>query len=260
MGRPKKQTVDYFPHFVAGSRKTLFVLEEEWGNNGYAFWFKLLELLCQNDGHYYDVSAAANMRYLAAYTKVETNTAADILNCLAELGKIDRDLWEKHKVIWCEALVENLTGLYTKRTTDAPKKPSFDKAERVTPEEKPEERPAEPEPPAEEEKPTKAKRTRKPKEEIPKISYADNVTMTEAEYGKLVAKYGAENTQRFIDKLDNAKGAKGYKYQSDYRAILNWVVEDVLGKNGGANGYGGKQTQNVVTNPAGFKPSAGFKK
>jgi len=31
-----------------------------------------------------------------------------------------------------------------------------------------------------------------------------------------------------IDKLDNAKGSKGYKYKSDYRAILNWVAADVL--------------------------------
>ena len=255
MGRPKKQTVDYFPHFVAGSRKTLFVLEEEWGNNGYAFWFKLLELLCQSDGHYYDVSAAANMRYLSAYTKVEAVTASDILNCLADLGKIDRDLWENHKVIWCESLVENLTGLYTKRTTDAPKKPTFEEAEDDSPEEIVEE----PTPPATpEEKPQKPARSKK--EEAPKIKYADNVSMTEAEYEKLVEKYGAEVTKKLIDKLDNAKGAKGYKYKSDYRAILNWVVEEVIGKNGGANGYGGQQTQSGAPNPAGFKPSAGFKK
>jgi len=44
MARPNKQGVDYFPHFV-NHGKTMFILEEKFGNNGYAFWFKLLELL-----------------------------------------------------------------------------------------------------------------------------------------------------------------------------------------------------------------------
>lgn len=44
MARPKKQTVDYFPHFVKGGR-TIFILENKFGNDGYAFWFKLLEIL-----------------------------------------------------------------------------------------------------------------------------------------------------------------------------------------------------------------------
>jgi hypothetical protein len=30
-----------------------------------------------------------------------------------------------------------------------------------------------------------------------------------------------------IEVLDNYKGANGKKYKSDYRAILNWVVERV---------------------------------
>jgi hypothetical protein len=61
-----------------------------------------------------------------------------------------------------------------------------------------------------------------------KNSYAEFVFMTDGEYQKLIEKYGAEDTQLMIDKLDNAKGSKGYKYKSDYRAILNWVAADVL--------------------------------
>ncbi len=49
MARPKKQTVDYFPHFVKGGR-TIFILENKFGNDGYAFWFKLLEILGESEG------------------------------------------------------------------------------------------------------------------------------------------------------------------------------------------------------------------
>ena len=70
MGRPRKQTVDYFPHFVSTDSRTKFILEQSWGNDGYAFWFKLLELLGRSEGHYYDCSQPADKMYLVALTKV----------------------------------------------------------------------------------------------------------------------------------------------------------------------------------------------
>lgn len=54
MGRSNRQTADYFPHYVGEKSRTKFILEKNWGNDGYAFWFKLLELLCAADGQYYD--------------------------------------------------------------------------------------------------------------------------------------------------------------------------------------------------------------
>jgi hypothetical protein len=53
--------------------------------------------------------------------------------------------------------------------------------------------------------------------------------LTDAEYSKLVEKHGEELTKTFIEKLDNWKGVnpKKRKYESDYRAILNWVVSAI---------------------------------
>ena len=62
--------------------------------------------------------------------------------------------------------------------------------------------------------------------------YADFVRLTEAEYQKLVDQYGEELTKQMIETLDNYKGATGRKYKSDYRAILNWVVERVMNQRG----------------------------
>lgn len=126
MGRPQKQTADYFPHFVADSR-TKFILEDGWGNDGYAFWFKLLELLCKSDGHYYNCAENGNKRYLMALTKVDEEKADAILEALADMGKIDRELWEQAQVIWCQNLLDNLSDMYSKRTNGAPKKPSIEK-------------------------------------------------------------------------------------------------------------------------------------
>lgn len=58
-----------------------------------------------------------------------------------------------------------------------------------------------------------------------KIKYADFVSLTNAEYEALVAKLGEDGAKRCIEILDNYKGSTGKKYKSDYRTILNWVVQ-----------------------------------
>lgn len=121
MARPKKQTVDYFPH-IASAGRSIFILENRWGNDGYAFWFKLLEILCLTDGHVYDCGNPSNWEFLTAKTRVNDQTATEILNKLAEIGNIDADLW-KNRVIWCQSLVDNVKDAYKKRTDQLPKKP-----------------------------------------------------------------------------------------------------------------------------------------
>jgi hypothetical protein len=59
-----------------------------------------------------------------------------------------------------------------------------------------------------------------------KVNYGEFVSMTEKEYNKLELRFGIDETKAMVEILDNAKGAKGYKYKSDYRAILSWVVEE----------------------------------
>ena len=62
------------------------------------------------------------------------------------------------------------------------------------------------------------------------IHFAEFVSMTNAEYEKLVSTYGKEIADQCISVLDNYKGSSGKTYKSDYRAILNWVVDKVKDK------------------------------
>ena len=124
MARPKKETVDYFPHFVKGGR-TIFILENKFGNDGYAFWFKVLEILGESEGHFYDCSNASNWEFFLAKTRVTEDTAKDIIKVLINLGKIDAELWNEHRVLWIENFVRNLSEVYRTRHTDLPKKPCF---------------------------------------------------------------------------------------------------------------------------------------
>lgn len=123
MSRPKKQTVEYFPHYVM-TGKTLYILESLYGNDGYSFWFKLLEILGDSKGHYYDCSVSSNWQFLTARTHIDESTAEKIITTLIDLGKIDPELWE-HKIIWVQNFVDNLSDVYKKRMTEVPHKPSF---------------------------------------------------------------------------------------------------------------------------------------
>lgn len=124
MARPRKQTVDYFPHYCKCGR-TIFILENRFGNDGYAFWFKLLEILGDAEGHYYNCSNCSNWAFLLAKTHVDDKRAEEIINVLIDLGKIDRQLWQEARVLWIGNFVRNLTEVYRTRHTNLPEKPRF---------------------------------------------------------------------------------------------------------------------------------------
>ena len=78
---------------------------------------------------------------------------------------------------------------------------------------------------------------------------AEFVLLSTGEYEKLIERYGDSATKRFIEKLDNWKGVnpKKRKYESDYRAILNWVVsavQDEIAKENLRNGQTQRNTGN----------------
>lgn len=123
MSRPRKDGADYFPHY-ANSGKTIFTLESMYGNDGYAFWFKLLEILCHTEGHCYRTDNQADWLFLVSKTKVSEETATSILKTLSELNAICPDLFTQG-IIWCGNLVDNLRPVYVKRKADFPTKPAF---------------------------------------------------------------------------------------------------------------------------------------
>lgn len=60
-----------------------------------------------------------------------------------------------------------------------------------------------------------------------KLKLAEFVSVSPEELAKLHERFGESKVARMVEVLDNYKGSSGKKYKSDYRAILNWVVEKV---------------------------------
>lgn len=272
MGRPRKQTVDYFPHFTSSDSKTKFILEQNWGNDGYAFWFKLLELLGRSDGHCYDCSKAADSKYLAALTRIDEATVKEILDTLADLGNIDPELWTERKVIWCQNFVDNLQDVYSKRTAVIPKKPFTEPQEPETP---PESKPQKPE-----EKPKKKSKTTAKRKSVLTVAqqalfekfysaYPKKVDRATAEraWAKIDPQPDDEFTEKIIQAVEAAR-----KYDSRFRekqyipnpaswlnakGYLNEYEQEGGRNNGGFNSDRGGSSW--AAGHGGFKPSGGFK-
>ena len=132
MARIQKDVVSYFPHDAdASNGDTLTVLQSRFGNDGYAFWFKLLEKLSSTEGHYLDCRNPTKWQLLLAKMGVNELTGVEIMKLLVEMQAIDKDLWES-KLIWCQNLVNNFSDVYKNRRREIPKKPLITKEKAIT--------------------------------------------------------------------------------------------------------------------------------
>lgn len=232
MGRPVKKGVDYFSHDCdAAGKPTCYTLQEQFGNDGYAFWFKLLEFLGQRENLSFDCKVRAEWIYFVAKSKVPEEKAFAILDTLASIDAIDPELW-KHKIVWSDNFLERVRDVYKKRGTSPPTKPIVVGNPHIVDEPvyEPQDVVGEDTPPTPppQEKPPKRK-PRKTTEEIEaeKIKYAELVRMKPSEYEMLIKSLGREATEKAVQILDNYKGSKGKTYKDDYRAILSWVVDKI---------------------------------
>ena len=252
MARPAKTKVDYFPH-MTHSGKTIAILEARWGNDGYAFWFKLLELLGDSNDFSFNCNHSADWEYLLSKTRVTEPVAEAILDKLAEIEAIDADCWAQ-KIVWSDNLVRNLESVFVKRKQDVPQKPEFleqkpaanvesgnfcdgnpgqpdiilteiDKLKESKSEESKGEQTE-----SKENKPKKSKEAEKPCPSSLRtgvMQQADTVFLTGAELARLQHEFGEEGAQRLVTILDGYKTNnrdKGTQYVDDYKAIRSWVV------------------------------------
>jgi hypothetical protein len=262
MPRVARYNVDWFPHYCV-HKMTMQIIENKYELKGYAFWFKLLEMLGSSNKHYLDFNKESAWEFLQAKTRTTKEECHEILDTLAKLDAIDKELWEG-KIIWSDNFIEGIREAYRTRINEIPTKPTLynalnpsisDNLRNITQETR--------NIPQEtrnitqdlssslntsidnnliinkrEESITDIERNITPNlrnitQVIPhkhssnnKKEYATAVTLTENEYNKLIERFGEHKTTEKIESLSLYKQSKGKKYASDYATILTWDRKD----------------------------------
>jgi len=123
MARPERKTVDYFPHYISDGKK-MFYIEQKYGNDGYATWFKILESLASTDDHFLNLSNQMEILFLSAKCRVDEERLISILNDLCTLGEIDQFLW-MNKVVYSAKFIESIQDAYYRRSNKCMNYESF---------------------------------------------------------------------------------------------------------------------------------------
>jgi len=148
--------------------------------------------------------------------KKQDRTVEEYLQDLEKRGLIKRFEEDGERFLWMPDFVDKQPALYPDRETKPYTNPPHDllmsksgSKSRVS---------------------TAKEKVREKKVKEEKKYFAEFVSLSKQEHQKLVDTYGFQTVRTLITTLDNYKGSSGKKYKSDYRAILNWVVDKVGAK------------------------------
>lgn len=208
MARPKKEGMDYFPHDTdAVNDEKIEALRLLYGNDGYAFYFILLERIYRTKHAELDISDAETIQILSRKVAISVDTFHKILETCLKRGCFDREEYEKRGILTSEGIKKRVAPVVEKRLKMRQKYGDGNKI--VSDAET-------------KQKPDKVKESKVKESKVNKNKYTDYVSMTQAEYEKLIEQFGEKGTKDRIENLNLYKGSTGKKYKSDYLTILNW--------------------------------------
>lgn len=139
MARPIKQGMDYFPHDTdAASDEKVEALRILYGNDGYAFYFILLERIYRTSSFELDVSDAETRQILARKVEVTPQKFEDMLATALKRGCFDRLAYDERGVVTSNGIKKRAAEVVGKR-----QKMALTYAKRVSSAETPQETPPE---------------------------------------------------------------------------------------------------------------------
>ena len=115
MARPERHDVDYFP-FFAKRGKTLNILQAKYGLEGIGFFTNLMRFLALTPDHFYCIAEESDRLNFYAEIGIEEEKGTAMIELMVKTEKLNKKLWEEHKVIACDAFLKSLEEAYRKRS------------------------------------------------------------------------------------------------------------------------------------------------
>jgi hypothetical protein len=118
MGRPERHDVDYFP-FFAKRGKTLNILQSKYGLEGIGFFTNLMRFLALTPDHHYCIKDETDrMNFFAEIGIQDESRSIKMIELMVKTEKLDRELWEKYRVIVSQAFLDSLGEAYKQRKNE----------------------------------------------------------------------------------------------------------------------------------------------
>lgn len=124
MARPERKNVDYFPHYMSHGAKMKY-LENKYGNDGYAVWYKIIERLAHSENHYVDLNDDIQVTFLSDFCKVEEEVLLEIIEFLVKAKWLHKGLWEK-RVLFSSEFLGSIQDAYERRKNDCIKQEAIE--------------------------------------------------------------------------------------------------------------------------------------
>ena len=132
MARPAKLNCDYFSHFVKHDRD-LHYLIERFGIEGYYFFYRLREFLCDSDNWTYQIETEADMSYFCKQFSLDKRLVLELIDVCADNGIVDHELWYRAQILWQDELASYLKDAWSGRKAPPPEKPIVDIEKKLSP-------------------------------------------------------------------------------------------------------------------------------
>jgi hypothetical protein len=117
MARPRKEGMDYFPHDAnAVNDKKIEALRMLYGNDGYAFYFILLEIIYQEPTFELDVSDAETRQILARKVAVTDEKFESMLETSIKRDCFDIESYQTRHVLTSNGIKKRASIVTDKRS------------------------------------------------------------------------------------------------------------------------------------------------
>lgn len=116
MARPKKEGLDYFPHDTdAVNDEKIEALRMLYGNDGYAFYFILLERIYRTNNAELDVSDAETIQILSRKIAITPQKFEQILETCFKRDCFDQEAYEERGVLTSDGIKKRMAPVVEKR-------------------------------------------------------------------------------------------------------------------------------------------------
>lgn len=242
MARPKKEGMDYFPHDTdAVNDEKIEAMRALFGNDGYAFYFILLERIYRADGGELDVSNFTVRTVLISKLGIKQEAFDSMLDAAFEIGLFDRSVYKDRQCITSSGIKSRWEEVDSQR-----KKWRKNKGETAGNNNRADDNDSYPdrkhELPAEKSAQSKVKESKENKSKgntkedppiIPpegKLKFSEMVYLSQHEADQLIQEFGEKEFKYWVQQLSDYHVEninKPSKIKKDHnRTIRNWIRSD----------------------------------